>query len=551
MIGPASVLLTIFALVIKESPFYIDLSVTALVGVLLCWRLKSVGLYLASALLGTVLAYNFFLDGTPLTLWEAGLGASLQLTFVLTALASLELAEAFQQACKAVSVNALNEVEEWKVKISEALVGKDAAVSESESFKNKLLKLQDALKLKTEQSEMFERLLEMARTEMTETAKGKENSDRQYLEQKNLTLSVEATVADLNHFITLQTEEVTDTRRLISKLENELIEAQKEITAKNQLAQKQTLAVMDLEWKLEQFNNDGDVAERIEEIERYKSLASESKEKLEVLERKISESEASAIGHAEEIERYKSLASESKEKLEALERKISESEESASGHAEEIEALERKIADSVQEIEHYKSMAGDSAGKVEALGQQLEDLIDRLKNIQVENDSLQKELDAVLKPGNEPVSQGDTKELSRVMGLYTQLRSQFSEKSQNLDDTRKLLFHSQENLLSLQKEIEEKYVYDQEQSVASYEKHNLELMAQIKRLEAEVAELEELLKVKLPEKTQSAPPKVQVAVRVQPAAKAQAVKVQTPVKVQVLPKPKSVKKSNPPESKKK
>lgn len=526
MIGPASVLLAIFALVIKESPFYIDLSVTALVGVLLCWRLKSVGLYIASALLGTVLAYNFFLDGTPLTLWEAGLGASLELTFVLTALASLELAEAFQQACKAASINALNEVEEWKVKISEALVGKETAVSESESFKNKLLKLQDALKLKTEQSEMFERLLEMARTEMTETAKGKESSDRQYLEQKNLTLSAEATITDLNHFIALQTDEIADTRGLISKLENELVEAQKEVTLKNQLAQKQTLAVMDLEWKLEQFNEEikeieqykasGKMAEGQIELERYKSLANESVEKIESLERKIAES-------AKEIEQYQSSVKESVEK---------------------IESLERRIAESAQEVEQYKSMAGDSAGKVEALGQQLEDLIDRLKNIQTENDKLQTELDEALKSGDASAGQNDTKELSRVWGLYNQLRSQFSEKSQNLDDTRKLLFHSQENLLSLQKEIEEKYVYDHDQMIASFEKHNSELMLQIKCLESEVAHLEDLLKVKTPEKAPA-------AVKVQPSAKAQAVKIQGPVKVQVLPKPKASKKSTQPESKNK
>lgn len=445
MIGPASVVLTIFALVIKESPFYIDLSVTALVGVLICWRLKSVGLYLASGLLGTVLAYNFFLDGTPLTLWEAGLGTSLELTFVLTALASLELTDAFHQACKATSVSALSEVEEWKAKVSEVLVGKEAAVSESQEFKNKFLTLQDALKVKTEQSEMFERLLEMARSEMTATARAQESAERLYLEQKNIAASFEASVADLNKFASLQAEEITETRALLSRLENELTAAHSEVTAKNNLIQKQALNVMDLEWKIEQFSE------------------------------------------------------------------------------------ERK------EIELYKSMAGDSAGKVEALGQQLEDLIDRLKNIQTENDKLKEELDAALKPEDKPVGQHDSKELSRVSGLYNQLRSQFSEKSQNLDETRKLLFHSQENLLALQKEIEEKYVYDQEQTLAAYEKHNVELLSQVTRLESEVAALEDLLKAQAPAK--ASPVKVQplqkAPVKVQVLPKAQ-----TPVKVQVSPKPK-------------
>ena len=455
MIGPAAVTLTIFALVIKGSPFYIDLSATALVGVLLCWRMKSVGLYLASALLGTVLAYNFFLDGVPLTLWEAGLGASLELTFVMTALASLELTDAFGQACKSVSVNALSELEEWKAKIAETLAGKEAALSESENFKNKLLKLQDALKVKTEQSEMFERLLEMARKEITETAAFKENAEKQYLEQKNLALNFEATASDLNQFIKLQAEEIAETRTLLSRLENDLSSAHTELFSKNNLLQKQALQVMDLEWKLEQA------------------------------------AEPKALGN---------------------------------------ESLE-KLAEVNRELELYKSMASDSAGKVEALGQQLGDLIDRLKNLQTENDKLQKELEAALNPEAEPA--GDIKELNRVQGLYNQLRLQFTEKSQNLDETRKLLFHSQESVLALQKEIEEKYVYDQEQTLAAYEKHHVELSAQVKRLESEVAQLEDLLKLQTSPAPKAPPVKVQGPVKVQVLPK-----TQTQVKVQVSPKPK-------------
>ncbi len=460
MIGPASVVLAIFALVIKESPFYIDLSVTALVGVLLCWRLKSVGLYVATALLASVLTCNFFLDGTPLTLWEAGLGASLELTFLMTALASLELTEAFNQACKVASATALSEIEEWKGKIHEALSGKEAAVSESAQFQDKLLKLQDALKVKTEQSEMFERLLEMARKEMTENMAAKETAERQYLEQKNLALSIEATQEDLNRFIALQAEEITETRVLISRLEKELTDAHAEVTAKNNLVQKQTLVVMDLEWKLEQAGEQTNP---------------------------IADNDSSR----------------------------------------KIESLEKQIADSAEELANYKSMAGDSAGKVEALGQQLEDLIDRLKNLQTENDKLKDELEAALKPSEESV--GDSKELSRVNGLYNQLRSQFAEKSQSLDETRKLLFHSQENFLALQKEIEEKFVYDQEQTLAAYEKQTIDLTAEIKRLESEVATLETLQRPTTEPKAQP----VKIPVKVQPLQKAQ-----TPVKVQVSPKPK-------------
>lgn len=536
MIGPASVVMTIFALVIKESPFYIDLSATALIGVLLCWRLKSVGLYLASALLGTVLAYNFFLDGVPLTMWEAGLGASLELTFVLTALASLELTDAFHQACKTVSANALDEVEEWKVKISETLAGKAAAVSESEEFKNKLLKLQDALKAKTEQSEMFERLLEMARTDMNQAAASKESSDRQYLEQKNLALSFEATATDLNTFISLQAEEITETRVLISRLENELTAAHSDLTSKNTLLQKQALCVMDLEWKLEL------VAEDIQAIERHKA-APDSQEKLAEVTVELERYKSVADEATNELALLKLRSDESSEKLEKATKEYELQKSLADESSERLQELERKIAESDQELAQYKSMASDSAGKVEALGQQLEDLIDRLKNLQTENDQLKEEIDAALKPEDAPVEPSDSKELNRVQGLYSQLRSQFSEKSQNLDDTRKLLFHSQENLLALQKEIEEKYVYEQDQTVAVYEKHNVELTAQVKQLESEVTQLEDLVKSQAQTPTKPAP--VKVPVKVQPLQKTPVKvqvlpKAQTPVKVQVSPKPKKV-----------
>lgn len=383
IIGPASVILSILALIVKESPFYIDLSAIALIGFFLAWRLKGLGLLLASALLSCVLSYDYFFDVDPLTLWDVGLALSLEIAFVVTTFASKEMKEVFQRACRATAESALVEIEEWKEKIAEISLGKQTVVQELEALKSKLLPLQDRVKENAERAECFERLLEMARNELQEKSKEQERFSQLYYDQKISCRRLEDQFDDAKG-------ESESKGRLIQQLEEEL----KTLTAANSsnegLLHKKSMEVLDLEWKLEKMQ---------EELQLHKSKASSGEEKLQ------------------------------------------------------------------------------------DLGEKMEGLIDELKNLQSEKDALEKALEAALNPPIDTSQKTSNRELSRVQGLYNQLRSQFSEKSQTLDETRSALFKLQEEFALFQKNKQEEQQSEQE----AFESYIVELNETIERLEKELA----------------------------------------------------------------
>lgn len=386
MIGPASVILSILALVIKESPVYIDLSATALLGLLLSWRFKILGLCGASILLNLVLAYNFFQNKEALTLWELGLAGSLELSFVVTAFASAELKDVFQKACKAACENALLEIEEWKEKITATVSGKEKIANELELLKDKLLPLQDSLKSNIEQKEMFERLLEMAKTEVLQLGAEKEKAEQNYYALKNETSRLSLLANDSE-------EEAKSLNRLNQKLQEDIKALISSHTEKESQINTHTLNVLDLEWKIEKLND---------------------------------------------------------------------------------------------EVQQYKSKLRDAQGEAQSLGEKLEALIDKLKNLQTEKDDLEKALAEALNPTTE--SADPNKELKRVNGLYNQLREQFKEKSQVLDETRRTLFQVQEEYNLFQKSKVEEQIQEQE----AFQSHILSLSEHIQQLETEVKVLHEL-----------------------------------------------------------
>lgn len=404
IIGPASVILPVLLLIIKESPFYIDIAVTSFVCLLICSRYRIKGLGFASVLLFLVLSYDFIIDGTRLTLWDIGLTLSLQLSFVITALASAELKEAFQLACKAATSTALFEIEEWKNKIKDVILGKEVLSQEVEVLKAKLLPLQDGMKDKTEQAEMFERLLGMARNELVEQAAKRQHFEELYLSIKNAISRIEADAKE--------EEEILKAQNL--RLESELQSTRVSLNEKDRLYHQQSINLMDAELKIEGLQ---------EEFE-FEKIKIDS-----------------------EIKLYKS----------------------------EIATLNDKAENVLCE---QKAMASEANEKTEILGQQLENLIDRLKNLQSEKEGLEKALGDALNE-KAPIKEG--KELKRVWGLHDQLRSQFNEKCQTLELTRRQLFLIQEELLTLQKSIS----FEEEEIYNAYEAHIVKLSETITQLEEE------------------------------------------------------------------
>lgn len=178
--GPASVVLSVLLLVIKESPFYIDLSAVALVGLLLSWRFKIKGAAASSLLLSAVFAYDYFIEIDPIGIWDFGLAASIGLSYFITALASQETIEAIQKAGN----TALDEIASWEKKFTDLLHSNKTLEADLFISKDRFLQINDQLKAKIESAERAERLLKIARDELLSQTSLREKTEVQYHELK-------------------------------------------------------------------------------------------------------------------------------------------------------------------------------------------------------------------------------------------------------------------------------------------------------------------------------------------------------------------------------
>lgn len=180
ILGPICVVLSALLLFINESPFYLELTAAALIGLFAAWNFKWQGLGLASFLLIGVFAFQVYTEEHTTSFWDYGLLASFELAFLLTTLASLELLE----SVKAFGAHALKEITQVETDMSQALDEKFKLEKSISELQEKVQKAFDMIKTKTESAEMFERLLNMARSELLEQTERQEKIEEQYFEER-------------------------------------------------------------------------------------------------------------------------------------------------------------------------------------------------------------------------------------------------------------------------------------------------------------------------------------------------------------------------------
>lgn len=261
--GPASVVLSVLLLVIKESPFYIDLSAVALIGLLIAWRFKVKGAVVSTALLSAVFAYDYFIEVDPIVLWDLGLGLSIAISFFITSLASQETLDAIQKA----GSSAISEIASWEQKFTELLHSNKALEADLYVNKDRFLQLTDQLKSKIESSERAERLLKLAREELITQTALREKTTAQSLDLKReLSLIKEQLDQERLNLKAIQLGAENYTQRL----QNELIEAKHTSDTRYSLVNKE---LVESEEKLR------DLLGQFQEMsERLKALQSEKEE---------------------------------------------------------------------------------------------------------------------------------------------------------------------------------------------------------------------------------------------------------------------------------
>lgn len=379
IVGPMSVLLSVLLLVIKESPFYIDLSVTALMGLLLCWRWKQTGLMAATALLAAVFGYDYFVEHQSVGLWDMGLVGSIQLSFIVTTLASLELLDRFYAFKNSVIAQYQDTIEKSLAFEAERQV-LQAKVAEG---LQKLQASMDQVKVKTESAEMFERLLNMARTELLDqTTQAQKLEDQlanvrremHLLQEKNEDAEIQQDeFRSVRAILTAKEEEIARLRKRSDEVEQQAIESE----ALQTLLDAREKELADIQGKYEEaLSNASDtqtlraiLTTKEEEIAHlrkkcrdYEVKGSDGQSLQNLLEAK--EKELASI--QEKYEDVAALASEAETLRTQLKEKIRESHEHES-KAAETKVLRAMLEIKVKELSQLQDQWGDVQTQLQEL----------------------------------------------------------------------------------------------------------------------------------------------------------------------------------------
>lgn len=167
-------------------------------------------------------------------------------------------------------------------------------------------------------------------------------------------------------------------------------------------------------------------------------------------------------------------------------------------HLREIKGEYEKIAINAENMQqHHENILNEVHNQVDNLTREKGLLESTLTKLQAECEDLKTQLSlsqSSFEVSNEnvetvePQDQDLYRKWRRAEGLHNQLREQFEEKSDLLDYTRKVLFHTQEALAALQLETKEQTVYSHSENEKALENT---LIKQHQKFETEIQLLQE------------------------------------------------------------
>lgn len=427
MLGPMCVILSLSLLVLKPSSDRIYLPFASAIGLALCYQWKWRGIAIALSLLGAALAYRFFGMPNEDRLWEMGMGLALALGFVITALS----VEETQQRIQSSVVDSTTE--QSKFSGLEAQLKTLAEVSQAQ-----IQDLKKTAEERHEQVKAYEHMVALAREELISTRKEHEQLHQEVIRRRHSEALAQEKMAECQKEVQLLSaqilEEKSKDRIEISRLKKSL--EQLESDAANDKS-KDGIEISRLKKSLEQKETEatklnGQCQKLEKEIEEHYKFA-------ESYEQKINEAR-------KEVESQRKLVEDRDRKLQDIQKYQTEAENSRKLVAE----YEQKLMENRISQDHIIAQTN----LIQELQQQLEKISDEKGRLAEELAATQLNVEASAAE-KALLWQG----MRKAEGLHGQLREQFEQKSELLDQARRDLFHTQEQLLKLQLDKTENEIY--------------------------------------------------------------------------------------------
>lgn len=441
VVGPFLALATILLMLFHSTPLTPFFALTMVIGVPVCWSLKRWGIVLASV----VLTFLIFLNAHSVAqdlIWHIGIASSIILTLFITQQSSDEstsLVEEFSGN----SVENQKNIEQYKLDVENL---KFKHQNDQLVLQKKLEALIQELKHSEEKSFQYHETIVKAKNDV-EIARNE--ADRAKSEAEVIRGELEAQVIKEEHVL----QELLEKRKEVYQLRDQLQEAQEEL--KNPSVETQIIQddvelqnLRDLINKKEQdlFNIQFRLDSALEDIQEQENELFKFQNG-EMLQKKLQTEMSDQI---EMLKREKDL-------LETTIQKLHHETEQLFSHKLEKERLEESLNLTLKELEKVRA---------EVIQEPLREIINTPR----------KEI-------TDPHLAQEYSIRRRAEGMYLQLKEQFNEKATILDDTRRQLFHTQENLLQLQRCLNEREHFSINPQVRSLTKHILKMQNHFERQE--------------------------------------------------------------------
>lgn len=441
VIGPLLALATVLLMLFSPTPLTSLFALTLFLGLPACWYLKKNGIILAAFALTFLIFFNTdaFAEAP---LWHSGITLSVLLTLFISN-QSFEEAEMLVGEFSGHSASIQKTIEQYKSD-NESL--KFKYQTEQEAVQAKLTELSQELQsVREKNQEKYTELQDTVEKAKSDAHFAKEERDQAKNEVKILRGELEAQAIKEEHVLQElldKRKEVFQLREQLQELQDdlknrpvEIVSAQDEVELRHlhDLVNKKEQDLFNMQFRLDSALEDI----RKQEIELVKFQDNESVQKKMQLEM------------SDKIDALK----REKELLEITASKLQHETQQILILKQEIERLENSLQSALQELENARAAEAQ---------------------------------EAAAKPVEESSGQNWALENSlrrRAEGMYLQLKEQFNEKSLILDDTRRELFHTQENLLRLQRSLREVEQFGPHPQVHSLTQYILKMQNYFERRE--------------------------------------------------------------------
>lgn len=487
LVGPLITLLTFVVLLKKTTTGSLYLPILILIGFPICWKWKIRGFAIA---LGALFAFFVFSYGNiPIEdrFWQFGMGMAVTLSFAVTAL-SFEEVDALIRSLQVESTSRLTNLLhlDEKFKASEQKL-----YEECEMLKGQVEAFSAELHEKEVLTQRQEKLIQIVRNELMTLQAQHEGLLNELFQKREEVKRMQAQEA-----VSLPTEvfdrhvdeekiaEITQQLHLkeiaFTQLEEEFKQLHKNLEIQSEMRNQQEVLVEDLRELLSL--REAVLKQRESELVQAQA---------HVKEKQLLEANLEHLKKEFETVQYKNLelSEAHQRKVLLLTQAVEKTENELSMHKTVIEEMKACLTAQEGDLNEYKAKALSlEAGKsqeTDHLQTQLNEKSEllalsqaQIQQLSVEKDVLVEklsQLSQVIPQAKATDSSAELIEadraLRRIKGMYEQLKSQFHEKSQVLDETRRQLFAVEEKLLLSQIEIQEKERYEYSELEAELEKH--------------------------------------------------------------------------------